>query len=384
MLLFKPGIVYKPFIAILWIMAFACSEKPAAADLSSLEKIPMSYARGFSIYKGADFYLLEIGPEQESKSLLLVHEAGKNSSTFAGKIDGSIPVGSRKIILTATTQIPHLSYLGAEEHLMAFPNLDLISSMEVRKRIEGNEILDLGKGPSPDLEKIIAADPDWVMVSGFGEAGQLAERLKAADIPVIVNGEFLEKHPLGRSEWIKLTGILLGKPDLADSVFDQIEKNYREALSTTGQIPEKERPTVLSGNLYKDIWYAPSKDSWAAQIIQDAGGQYLFGDLGGNGSLMLNYEFVLEKARDASYWIGASDFKNLGHMLSENPKYGNFEAFKNKQVYTYTLKKGETGGLMYFEEGYLRPDWVLMDMIKILHPEKAITHDFQYFQRLDE
>lgn len=384
MLLFKPGIVYKPFIVILWTIVSACSEKQARADLSSLEKIPMAYARGFSIYKGAGFHLLEIGSNKENKSYFLVHEPGKKNNAYTDDVAGTIPTGSRKIILTATTQIPHLIYLGAEDALMAFPNLDLISSPEVRERITGNEILDLGKGPSPDLEKIIAADPDWVMVSGFGEAGQLEEKLQAADIPVIVNGEFLEKHPLGRTEWIKLTGVLLGKPDLADRVFALIEKNYLTALNKTNEIPDKERPTVLSGNLYKDIWYAPARDSWAAQIIQDAGGQYIFRELSGSGSLMLNYEYVLEKARDARFWIGASDFKNLGHMLSENSKYGNFEAFKNKQVFTYTLKKGETGGLMYFEEGYLRPDWVLLDMIKILHPDKAQTHDFQYFQRLDD
>lgn len=381
---FKPGTVFNPFIILLWAMFAACNEKQVATDLSSLEKIPMAYAESFAIYKGSGFYLLEIGPNRPNKSRFLVHKPGKENMAFAGEIDGYIPEGGRKVILTATPQLPHLTYLKAVEHLVAFPNLDLVSSPEIRESINKKKITDLGKGASPDLEKIVSLDPDWLMVSDFGAAAQLEERLQAANIPVIVNGEFLEKHPLGRSEWIKLSGVLLGKTALADSVFAQIEQNYLAAQAKTRDIPAGERPSVLSGTLYKDVWYAPAKDSWAARIIQDAGGHYLFDEQDGTGSLTLNYEFVLENARDANYWIGAADFRSLDQMLAENPKYGNFAALKNKQVYTYTLKQGETGGLMYFEEGYLRPDWVLLDMIKILHPSKAATHDFQYFQPLDE
>ncbi|SHN13132.1 iron complex transport system substrate-binding protein [Cyclobacterium lianum] len=384
MLFFKREIVFTRTILAIWLILSGCSENQQNSNLSSLEKIHLDYAQGFSIYKDNDCYLLEIGQKSGNGNLFLVHPPGKKNNSYTGALTGTIPKASRKIILTATTQIPHLTYLKAEEALIAFPNPDLISSPAVRKRIAENKIEDLGPGPSADIEKIIAADPDWVMISGFGEAGQLLERLKAADIPVIVNGEYLEKHPLGRSEWIKLTGVLLGKTDLADSIFAQIEKNYRAAASITRHIPEKERPTVLSGSLYKDIWYAPAKESWAAGIIQDAGGAYIFRDLDGSGSLSLNYEFVLENGRRAQYWIGASDFKNLGQMVAENARYENFDAFQQKKVYTYTRKRGATGGLLYFEEGYLRPDWVLLDMIKILHPTKAAGHEFQYFKRLNE
>ncbi|WP_235954885.1 ABC transporter substrate-binding protein [Cyclobacterium salsum] len=366
---------------------FSCDPKGHHSEthgMKSMEEIPLAYAQGFSIYKAASGYLLEIHSEQGQTDRFLIQDPSKSSDKAFPELTGTIPMGSKKIILTATTQIPHLSYLGAADRLMAFPNLDLISSPTVRRRIASGEITELGTGPSPDLERIIASEPDWVMVSGFGEVLNLAERLNAAKIPVVVNNDFLEGHPLGKAEWIKATGALLGKLEDADSIFSAIESNYLNSSKITTAIPLEKRPTVLSGTLYKDIWYAPGKDSWVARLIGDAGGNYVFKQQEGTGSLSLNYEYVLEKAREARLWIGAADHRSLSQMGEQNPKYRNFQAFQTKNVYTYTLKQGETGGLMYFEEGYLRPDWVLRDMIKIMYPEKAREHDFHYFQKLDE
>ena len=387
MLLSLSGTRFTCAFCLLLAICFSCNKKEHTTENSLVEnrvEIPLSFAHGFSLYSIPSGYLLEIRTENGNKELFLVHHPEKVPAVDIPGITAAIPMGSKNIVLTATTQIPHLTYLNAAERLIAFPNLDLISSPTIRKRIANDELIELGRNPMPDMEKIIAAEPDWVMVSGFGEVLQLADRLKAAKIPVLVNGEFLETHPLGKSEWIKATGALLGKLDEADSIFSHIEDNYLSAAKNTASLPKEKRPTVLSGTLYKDVWYAPGKDSWMARLIHDAGGNYVFRDLEGSGSLTLNYEYVLERAREASLSIGAADFSSLTKMGEQNSKYKNFRSFLTNEVYTYTLKKGETGGLMYFEEGYLRPDWVLQDMIKIVHPEKSRDQLSHYFQRLDE
>lgn len=374
-------------LGLLLAICFSCNNKKRSSGNSLAEnrkEIPMSYARWFSLFRVPAGYLLEIRNEKGQKDLFLIQDPKKVPAADIPGIKATVPMGSNKIILTATTQIPHLTYLNAADRLIAFPNLDLISSPAIRKRIANDELIELGINPMPDIEKIIAAEPDWVMVSGFGEVLNLADRLKAAKIPVLVNGAFLEAHPLGKAEWIKASGALLGKLDEADSIFSYIEDNYLSAAKNTASIPIQNQPTVLSGTLYKDVWYAPGKDSWVAKLIHDAGGNYVFHHLEGTGSLSLNYEYVLESAREADIWIGAADYASLTQMDEQNSKYKNFHSYLANEVYTYTLKKGATGGLMYFEEGYMRPDWVLLDMIKILHPEKAGNHIFHYYQRLDE
>lgn len=371
-------------LIIVLLFISSCRQSDQRGSLDALEEIPLRYAEGFSLFRGENYYIIEVIQRETENQRFLVQDEEGSIELPEFPIDGKIVAGSHKIILSATPQVAHLDYLDAEENLMAFPDLDLITSEKVRKRINDNKIIDLGKGPAWDLEKIIDLQPDWVMVSGFGETSQMENRLKSAKIPVLINKEYQEKHPLGRAEWIKITGVLLGKIEEAEAIYAEIADNYQNALERVSQIPSQDKPSVLSGSMYKDIWYAPAKDSWAAKIIGDAAGQYLFDQMEGTGSLTLNYEFVLDQAGQATYWIGAADHTSLGSMVDQNPKYSDFEAYKKKKVFTYTLGRGETGGYQYFEEGYLRPDLVLLDMIKILHPEKADEHQFRYFQKLED
>jgi iron complex transport system substrate-binding protein len=371
------------FIFVLLILS-SCRQSDQKGGLDALEEVPLRFAEGFSLFRGENYYIVEIINQKTDNQRFVVNDKQGSIELPDFPVNGKIVAGSQKIILTATPQVAHLDYLNAEENLMAFPDLDLITSEKVRKRINNNQVIDLGKGPAWDLEKIIDLQPDWVMVSGFGETSHMENQLKSANIPVLINKEYQEKHPLGRAEWIKITGILLGKMEETEVIYAEIADNYQKAHKRVRQIPPQNKPTVLSGSMYKDIWYAPAKDSWAAKIIEDAGGQYLFDQMEGTGSLTLNFEFVLDQASQAAYWIGAADHISLGSMVDQNPKYSDFEAYKKKKVFTYTLGRGESGGYRYFEEGYLRPDLVLLDMIKILHPEKADKHQFRYFQKLED
>ena len=164
--------------------------------------------------------------------------------------------------------------------------------------------------------------------------------------------------------------------------FEQIKKDYNEAANLASSILEKDKPRVLSGVMYQDIWYAPSADSWAAQLLSQAGGNYAFEENAGSGSLQLNYEFVLDQASSVPIWIGAADFASRAEMGTREPRYQAFAAWQAGELYTYTAKKGETGGLEYFELGYLRPDLILKDLIKILHPQLLPEYQPYFYQKI--
>jgi len=91
---------------------------------------------------------------------------------------------------------------------------------------------------------------------------------------------------------------------------------------------------------------------------------------------------VLDQATEADFWIGAADFTSLGSMGNSEPRYQAFKAWRQGQVYTYTAKKGATGGLEYFELGYVRPDLILKDLIKILHPHLLPDYTPYFYQAL--
>ena len=134
--------------------------------------------------------------------------------------------------------------------------------------------------------------------------------------------------------------------------------------------------------MYQDQWYVPQGESWASLFLKDAKANYLWSDTKGTGGLPLPFEVVLEKAQKADFWIAPGDFSSLQQLADSNPHYTEFEAFKNKKVYSYALNKGAKGGIVFFEWSPTRPDWVLKDLIKILHPELLPNYTTHFYQQL--
>jgi len=373
------------YFLLFFILLFSACETPISSNLSELKEVPNQYAKGFAVFQGDGFKVIEVKQafpgDHEPYRYLVVEKPDLelDKSGFAAVVE--LPIS--KIVLTSTTHIPHLDYLGVSKLLVGFPNLDLISSKATRSLIDAGKVMDLGSGSQANVEKIIDLEPDWVMISTLGDDLKNLEILKEAKIPALLNGEYVEQHPLGRAEWIKFTGALLGKFEDAEKVFKDIETNFIEAEKL---IPKNigDKPKVMAGVMYKDIWYVPGSDSWGAKLLEAAGGAYIFEEQKGTGSVQLSYEYVLENAQDADYWLGASDFSSLDDMKNADLRYAHFQAFQKGNVYTYTYKKGPTGGIEYFELGYLRPDLILQDLIKILYPGLLPEYSLYFYSQLHE
>ena len=371
--------------SLLWLgvalLLFSCAEKQVENQQKT--PVPLDFATGFKLYQGNGFWEIEVskgyaGSSETYRYLVLDSGVNLNSSGYDAVVQ--LPIDS--VVLTSTTQVPHLDALDLADVLVGFPQTDLISSTTARARIAAGKVKDLGAGPSANPELVLDLQPDWIMISTLGDDLRYLDIFKQAGIPTLINGEYVEQNPLGRAEWIKFTGVLLGIYPAALAQFEQIKKDYKEAERLASSLQNKERPKVLSGVIYQDIWYAPGGESWAAQLLEKAGGSYVFGKEGAAGSLQLNYEVVLDQGTLAPIWIGAADFASLTEMGKIEPRYQAFAAWETGEVYTYTAKKGETGGLEYFELGYLRPDLILKDLIKILHPELLPGYEPYFYQKL--
>ncbi len=354
----------------------------------SLPKLALknSYASGFQVFQEEGYKILEVSKafpgEHRPYTYLVVEDS--LAKLPARDFDAVITLPVSKVITTSTSHIPHLDLLGEADKLIGFPNLDLISSHTVRDLIRKRRVQDLGSGAQANIEMMIDLQPNWVMISTLGGDMKNLELLKQSGIAAVINGEYVEQHPLGRAEWIKFTGALLGKYEEAIEVFEEVEKAYLEAKALADEIEEAVKPTVMAGVMYKDIWYVPGSESWGAQLLNAAGGKYIFDDQLGSGSSQLNYEFVLDRAQEAEFWLGASDFKSLSEMKTADERYSAFKAFELGNVYSYTSKKGEKGGIEYFELGYMRPDLILKDLISILHPSLLVNYQPYFYTQLDE
>jgi iron complex transport system substrate-binding protein len=273
-----------------------------------------------------------------------------------------------------------LEYLGVEETLKGFPNTDYISSAKIRQRIDSGLVTDIGQEMSMNLELLLALDPDMIM--GYmvtGDFGQLA-KIRQAGIPVVINAEYLEEHPLGRAEWIKFMGVLADREDTADSVFQMIESEY---IATLQKVKRANAfPSIMSGIVYGDTWFLPGGQNYAARLIEDAGGNYLWKDDSASGFLEKSFESVYERAHDADFWVGVASYNSLQQLKEGDARYANFKAFQTGEVYSYNKRIGSKGGNEYLELGYLRPDLILKDLVYIFHPHLLKNHTLFFFNKL--
>lgn len=291
----------------------------------------------------------------------------------------SIPVSS--IVCTSTTHIPLLDYLNETEKLVGFPTTDYISSPRARRRIETGQVQELGVDKGLNLERIAMLSPDMVMGYTMNSDYGQFKKIEELNVPVVLNSEYLEKHPLGRAEWIKFMALFFNKEAQADSIFKIIEKDYLDTRAMAEKV--QERPTVLSGIVYGDAWFLPGGQNYAAKLLKDAGCNYLWGDNSSHGFLELSFETVYEKAHDADLWFGVGSFSSMKEINMADHRYARFKPFREKKVYTSNARQGPKGGSEFLELGYLRPDLILKDLVKIAHPELLKDHDLYFHKRLD-
>lgn len=285
-----------------------------------------------------------------------------------------------RLVVTSTSHLPYIEMLGAADKVVGFPNLKYISSETFINRGKEGLLTDLGPDGKINMELLLGVNPDAVVAFDMGGESQVLDKIEEAGIPVYYNSDFLEQSPLGRAEWIKFFGALLDKEEEADSIFDSIEEEYLRLKGFGNSVENK--PSILSGVVYGDTWFLPGGNNWAATFYHNAGGEYVWNSDTTSGWLELSFEAVYEKAHDADKWIGTSTLNSRQEMLSQEGRYASFEAFINDQVYNYSKKIGPNGGYDFFESGYSRPDLVLADLIKILHPNLLPEYETVYFEKL--
>lgn len=342
----------------------------------------IQYAKGFKVSKAGSAKLVEVtyphkGATSGYKYLLV------KKGTTPPKHDADVKViyiPIERIVCTSTTHIPLLDYLNISDKLVGFPTTDYISSEKTRKLVNEGKIEELGAEKGMNIEKLAVLKPEAVMsYTMTADLGQL-KKVQELGIPVLLNAEYLEEHPLGRAEWIKFMALFFNKEKEADIVFSMIEKNYLEIKKLADK--STKRPTVLSGVIYGDAWFMPGGQNYAAKLINDAAAEYIWKSDSTKGFLQLSFESVFEKTYAADLWIGVASFSSLEEIKNADERYTKFNPYQIKQVYTFNARKGEKGGSEFLELGYLRPDIILKDLVKIAHPELLPEYQLYFHKRL--
>ncbi|MFH7018210.1 ABC transporter substrate-binding protein [Flavobacterium sp. FlaQc-47] len=343
----------------------------------------IEYATGLSIIKHEGYSVVTVTdpwPNAKAKYTYVLKEKEAKVPDSLQKYT-TIKVPLESVVVTSTTNIPFLEMLEVEDKLVGFPHTDYVSSEKTRVLIDKGSVKNVGENEKLNIEQLIEIAPELIVTFGVDNNNPALENLKKSGLNVLIQADWMEQSPLGKAEWIKLYGALFGKEEKAKELFDKIVMSYNQAKKLVADKPATS--TVLYGSMYQDVWYVAKGNSWVAQFMKDAHANYLWADLKGTGSEGLSFEKILVKAKTANFWIASGSFKSLAEIEKANPHYGQFDAFKNKNVYTFEGKFGATGGTVYYELAPSRPDLVLKDYIKIFHPDLLPSYEFTFASKLN-
>lgn len=346
------------------------------------KKVSINHATGFSVEYQNNYKVVTVkNPWREAKTGFKYVLAQCGTPAPEGfKETEVITVPINTVASLSTTHLPHLAKLGVVDKLVGVSNPKTVNTPEVVEKIKAGQIAELGNN-NINVERLLELNPDLVTTYGTGNPqtdnhGKLLE----AGLKVAINAEYMETSPLGRAEWLKFTALFFDREGIAEKEFSEIANKYQDIAAKVQSI--KKRPTVFTGFNFKGTWYTPGCKSYVARYLADAGADYLCAE-NSSGSTPLSFEDVFERAATADYWLNVSQsWQNLKDVVTEDSRYGDFQAVKKGNVYNNNLRLNENGGNDYWETGISNPDLVLADLIKILHPEVLPNHKLFFYQKL--
>lgn len=342
-------------------------------------------ATGFTIQKFDGYRKVTVvNPWQKSNDNLfdyyLVERGSKIPEALKGQPIFFTPL--QKVICLSTTHVGFLDALGETASLSGLSGCNYISNPEVKKGIEANRIREVGYERGLNYEMILQLKPDVVFAYGVGsEISVQINKLRDLGIPVVLVGEYLEKSPLAKAEWIKFFGAFFAKEAMADSVYNHIKSGYEAVKSAVSNAANK--PNVLTGLPFKDTWWMAGGQSNLAVLISDAGGKFLWQENSSSEAFPVSLEEVFLRAATADYWINCGIVQSKKELITFDARFSELSAVQKSQVYNNNLRSVPGGGNDYWESGVVRPDLVLADMVRILHPELSTKREFFYYRKIE-
>ncbi|MCF0177839.1 MAG: ABC transporter substrate-binding protein [Bacteroidales bacterium] len=362
------------------MLAVGCNTPHAGISLIEEGSAGIEYAKGFRLKESNGIYLLDIVnpwiPSQLLRSYVLAPAEAEIERLAEAKERHLIRIPIERAAIYSTVHTSLFEEFDASDRIMGICESRYLTSQNLQQMISEGTIIDLGESSSPNIEKIIDGEADIIIATPFENCSYgAAEKI---GIPIFESADYMESTPLARSEWIKLFGILFGKREEADSIFNNLKQSY---LSICNSVPENGiRPTLISEREYSGVWMVPGSDSYMVNIYKDAGADYIFSDIKGADSKSCSFEAVLEKGIDADIWVMKyylDRSMTYNDLYAEYEPYSQFKAYQTKKIYTCN-----TAISSYYEDLLLHPDYILQDLVNIINGRDISNN--RYYKAMEQ
>lgn len=370
---------FNPIIILVTIMLLftSCFRSGHGADnaLDTKDSV-ITTAKLLSMQRSDDYTLVTVGDPWKGGVLHRYVLVPRDSVLPKDLPEGTVvrtPVYRALVYSSVHTSL--LDELGAIGKVRGVVDSQYFIDSAIVQGLETGFIYDCGNSMNPTVEKVIDMQPDAILLSPYQDAsyGQIAK----LDIPIIECADYLEYDPLGRAEWVKFYGELVGKRAEADSLYNTVVKAYNDMKQKAAGA--KTHPTVVTEMVISGVWNVPGGQSYMARILADAGGRYLWADDKNTGSLALDFDQALAVAHDADYWfIKWTNINSLKDLQGAYDLNKEMSAFKNKRVYVC-----DTDKTRFFDRIPFHPEVLLREFATILHPELFPDFNNHMYRHLD-
>ncbi len=362
--------------AISFVFVLLLASCPAAS-------VEIKHATNLDIEKSGSSYVVTIkkpyyGADRPSV-LILVPKGERERPISSDVAVVEIPLG--RIVAGSTPAVACLQALDAMDLLVGLAGGKYVYTDSIRSMDLPEVASDGGMSRALDRELLLALSPDAFLTYLYGdEERRDVDFLSSCGVPVLFMAEYLEDSPLGRAEWIKFIGILVGKEKEAEDIFDMVSRRYGELEALGSEI--EVRPGMISGAPFGGTWYVPRGDSWPVMLFKAAGGRYLWEDLEGAGTAPLDLEAVLARAVSADVWLNCGTWRSLKDVEASGLPARSFPPFVSGRIFNNDLRVNDQGGNDFYQSGVIRPDLILADLLWILHPSLLPDHEPVYYRLL--
>lgn len=248
-------------------------------------------------------------------------------------------------------------YLVASAVMDMFVSMDALDSVrfsglqesgwyieEAREAMEAGDILYAGKYSTPDYEQILAEGCGLAVENTMiYHTPEVKEQLENFGIPVLVDYSSYEAEPLGRTEWVKLYGLLIGKEEAAEEAFQSEMEAFQSIQESEEDIGDEKSVAFFYITANGEANVRKSSD-YLAKMIDMAGGEYIFRNLGDEESASSTETMQMEEfyagAKDADYIIYNStidgELSSLDELLAKSPLLKDFKAVESGNVFCTT------------------------------------------------
>ena len=366
--------------ALLLLLCACTSEKqadlqPETPDISESavswdgltfdRELPLSYATQFSVsYAGDDYTRITIGSDQE---FLLVAENAETPEHIPERVT-VLHRPLSHIYLVASAAMDYFDHLDAVDRIsLSGLKADDWYIESAKAAMEEGSMRYAGKYSAPDYEAILESGCDLAIENTMiYHTPEVIEQLQTTGVPVLVERSSYESSPLGRIEWLKLYGALVGKEDLACSQYDEL-------LAALSPILDQEASGQTVAFFYINSSGAVNvrkSGDYIAQAIAMAGGQYVSFDESGEenalSTMTIQMESFYASAVDADIMIYNStidgEIRTIDELLTKSPLLADCKAVQSGTVWCITKN--------FYQESLALGDLIL-DVHAILQDKAA-------------